>query len=171
MSALIDLFQYNDLTLHIKLVRQNCGKNPTFLDEESQRWLTSIDSALNRLNELARAISKKSIKPQEELVIFTSNEDKVFHEKVIAHIKSKFPKARPSLREYMGARIVARRRTLMLKCRRANKSKATQNEGYAEVEYPDMPQTKPGETHFQCPYCLKQLQVTELKERNDEYWR
>lgn len=124
---MFSLCLYNDLLIvTMELVEQNCDENPTFFDEKSQRRLAAIDSALDRLNTLAKAIRTASIKrQQQDLIEFTSEEDKNFHKMINIYIKREYKDARPSLREYMGACIAAQRRALMQKSRHAYKMKAS----------------------------------------------
>ncbi|OPB42085.1 hypothetical protein A0O28_0032020 [Trichoderma guizhouense] len=108
-------------------LEQNSNENPRFSDAESQRRLSAIDSALERLNFLAPAIRKASVRSQDQdLLNFISEEDKLFRKMAILYVKRKYPNARPSLREYMGGSIAAHRRVLLLKHQHANKLKLRQ---------------------------------------------
>ena len=106
----------------LRTVEQSKGEKPTFLNTESQSRLSAIDSALDRLHFLAKAIRKASAKRQEQnLFNFVSDEDKFFHDVAISYVKRKCPNARPSLREHMGDIIAGRRRALLQKHRHARK--------------------------------------------------
>ncbi|RFU75777.1 tpr domain-containing [Trichoderma arundinaceum] len=97
-------------------LEKNYDRNSIFPNEESQEILSAIDSALDRLNCLARAIRKASIEGrQQDLLTFTNDEDRLFRQMAVSYIKWKCPKARSSLREHMGASITTQRRFLMQK--------------------------------------------------------
>ncbi|KAL5090449.1 hypothetical protein Trisim1_004349 [Trichoderma cf. simile WF8] len=105
-------------------LEQSHEKDPRFSNTESRRTLSAVDSALDRLNFLARAIRKASVRSQEQdLLNFTNDEDKLFRKFAISYVKRKYPNARSSLREHMGNSIAAHRRVLLLKHQHASKLK------------------------------------------------
>jgi hypothetical protein len=83
--------------------------------------LSAIESALERLHFLAKAIRKASTQRELDLATFETDEDKFFYDMAIAYVKWKCPNARPSLRGHMGDIIAARRRALLQKQRHARK--------------------------------------------------
>ena len=84
--------------------------------------MSAIDSALDRLHFLAKAIRKASAKRHEQdLFIFASDEDKFFRDVAIFYVKRNCPNARLGLREHMGDIIAGRRQALLQKHRHAIK--------------------------------------------------
>ncbi len=105
-------------------MERNKDEDLAFSNTKLQRWLSAIDSALDRLHFLASAIRKASTKRQEpDLFNFASDEDRLFHSVAVSYVKWKYPNARPSLREHMADFIAARRRVLLQKHRHAKKLK------------------------------------------------
>ncbi|KFY82289.1 hypothetical protein V498_08627, partial [Pseudogymnoascus sp. VKM F-4517 (FW-2822)] len=100
---------------NLSRLQQNMDENGTFLNADSQHWLSAIDSALDRLNFLANAIRQDSATRYEQTMLnFVTDEDEVFHAIVISYVKLKCPNAKPSLREHMGDSISSRRRAILL---------------------------------------------------------
>jgi hypothetical protein len=102
-------------------VERGKDEDSAFRNTESQRCLSAIESALERLHFLAKAIRKASIQREPDLATFETDEDKFFHDMATAYVKWKCPNARPSLRGHMGDIIAARRRALLQKQRHARK--------------------------------------------------
>lgn len=92
---------------------------------DPQRWLSAIESALDRLHFLASVIRSASIRDQDkDAFTFTSTEERTFHGLAISYVRWKCPHARPSLREHVGGSIAARRQALLQKHRHAKRLKA-----------------------------------------------
>ncbi|KAK3940300.1 hypothetical protein QBC46DRAFT_354287 [Diplogelasinospora grovesii] len=112
------------LERNLRRLERNKDQNPIFPNAESQRYLSAIDLALDKLYSLARAIINASANGQsQDLFNVVSDEDKSFHGMAISYVKRKCPNARPSLWEHMGDTISARRRALLHKHRHAEELK------------------------------------------------
>jgi hypothetical protein len=84
--------------------------------------LQAIDSALDRLNFLASAIRKASVKRlQYNVASFLTDEDIIFRRDATSLLKWKFPQARKSLCEQLGDSIAVRRKMLFRTTRHAEK--------------------------------------------------
>ncbi|KFY79386.1 hypothetical protein V498_08945, partial [Pseudogymnoascus sp. VKM F-4517 (FW-2822)] len=109
---------------NLSRLQRNRDENGTFPNADSQHWLSAINSALDRLNFLAKAIRQASARRYEQdMLTFATDEDKFFHAIAISYIKLKCPNARLSLREHMGDSIARRRRAILLKQRHAKNLK------------------------------------------------
>ncbi|KAH7218857.1 hypothetical protein DER44DRAFT_739024 [Fusarium oxysporum] len=109
---------------NLRRLEQKRDENTPFPNAESQRWLSAIDSAIDRLHFLASAIRKASARRKEQDIFnFVSDEDKFFRSMAISYVKWKCPNARPSLREHMGDSIAERRQALLQRHRHAKKLK------------------------------------------------
>lgn len=100
--------------------------------------LSAIDSALDRLHFLARAIRKASSGIQEQEPLNSRNDDdKIFRDIATSYVKWKCPHARPSLRDHMGDTIAERRRILLQKYLHALRLKKRRSPKPSHVRVPE----------------------------------
>ncbi|KAI1740735.1 hypothetical protein F4680DRAFT_85128 [Xylaria scruposa] len=122
-DRLVDYIEIKEMIFELlEMVERNvcqleriCAKAPPKGPEWDQS-MSSIGAALDRLHFLASAIRKASTKKvfkEEILLSFATDEEIIFKNTAVAYVKWKFPKARKSLREYLGSTIAFRQKILL----------------------------------------------------------